>query len=118
MQIFQLTKWQLVQNTECVSSHYHGYDSSQNFQSELESAQDESKGCHIESVFLWTNLAFQSKHFISKLNPRLTDSALIQKNNLYERKWLAPQNIVDSEHFRVRRDKANTLRIKTDSILD
>ena len=35
---------------------------SQNFQSELDSAQDESKGCHIESVFLWTNVAFKSKH--------------------------------------------------------
>ena len=77
MRTSQLTKWQLVQNAECVSSHYHGDDSSQNFQSELDSAQDEFKGCYIESVFLWTNLAFQNKHFISKLNPRLTDSALI-----------------------------------------
>ena len=51
---------------------------------------DKSKGCHIESVFLWTNLAFQSKHFISNWIPGLQilpDS----KNNLYDRKWPVPQ---------------------------
>ena len=62
---------------------------------------DKSKGCHIKSVFLWTNLAFQSKHFISKLNPRLTDSALIQKQFIWG-KMACPPNIDIREHFRWR----------------
>ena len=45
-----------------------------------------------------------------------TQNVLLRFNYITE--CTPPQNIVDSEHFRVRRDKANTLRIKTDSILD
>ena len=84
---------------------------SQNFQNELDSAQDESKGCNIESVLLWTNVAFKSKHFMSKLNPRLKDSSLIQKIIYMRENGLSP-NIDICEHLRVKRDKTNTLRIK------
>ena len=51
---------------ECALSHYSGDDSSQNFQSELDSGQGESNGYCPESMFLWSSLAFQSKHFILK----------------------------------------------------
>ena len=84
---------------------------SQNFQNELDSAQDESKGCNIESVLLWTNVAFKSKHFMSKLNPRLKDSSLIQKIIYMRENGLSP-NIDICEHLRVMRDKTNMLRIK------
>ena len=49
---------------ECALSHYSGDDSSQNFHSELDSVQDESNCYCPETVFLWTNWAFQSKYFI------------------------------------------------------
>lgn len=50
-----------------VLSHYPGEDTSQNFQSELDSAQDKSNCYHPETVLLWTSLVFQNKHFISKV---------------------------------------------------
>ena len=53
--------------------------SSQNFQSEPDSAQVESNCYHPEIVLLWTSFAFQSKHLFKKLNLRLTHSSLIKK---------------------------------------
>ena len=40
------------------------------------------------------------------------------KKMIYMRENVLPPKIVDSEHVRVKRDKANTLRIKRDSVLD
>lgn len=57
------------------------------------------------------NILFQN------LTLRLTHSSLIMKIIHMSENVLSP-GIVDSEHFGVRRDKSNTLRIKRDSILD
>ena len=66
MNLSQLTNWHLVQNAKWALPHYRGNDTSQNFQNELDSAQDKSNCYHPESVFPWANWAFQSKHFISE----------------------------------------------------
>ena len=67
--------------------------------------------------FYWQNRIFRIRISFQKLNLRVTYSFPIKKM-IYMRENVLPPKIVDSEHVRVRRDKANTLRIKRDSILD
>ena len=65
--------------------------------------------CFYAQVWLFrVNILFQ------KLNLRLTYSSLIMKIIYINENILSP-SIADSEHFGVRRDKSNTLRIKRDS---
>ena len=60
---------------------------------------------------------FRVNILFQKLNLRLTHSSLIMKIIYMNENVLSP-SIADSKHFGVRRDKSNTLRIKTDSIID
>ena len=79
----QLTNWHLVQNAECALPRYRGDDTSQNFQSQLDSAQDEPKCCCPESVFLLAKQDFQNKDFISKTESQGHIFFSNQENDLY-----------------------------------
>ena len=92
MNLSQLTNWHLVQNAKWALPHYRGNDTPQNFQSELDSGQGESNGYCPESIFLWSSLAFQSKHFILKTESQAHTFLSDYENNLYEWKCSVPKH--------------------------